>query len=296
MGKNIIVTGGAGFIGSNLIKFILKKREITKIYVIDNYTTGSKKNHINDKRIVYIKANTKNIFKIVKLKNKKFDIIFHLAEFSRIVQSFKFFDNCWSSNILGTKKVIEFALLKNAKFVYSASSSKFGNKNNEFLSPYAWTKSKNVELIKSYKEWYGLKYVIAYFYNVYGPNQIRGNYMSAVIGIFEDQYLRNKPLTVVKPGLQKRDFTHVFDIVEGFIKAGFKKNNKEYQLASGKVYTIKQVANMFKTKVTMVPKRPGERWSSDSEKLYKSRRELKFITKYDLETYINNFIEINKNN
>ena len=230
------------------------------------------------------------------INNIKIDIIFHLAEFSRIVQSFKYFDDCWNSNILGTKKVIEFAKKKNAKLVYSASSSKFGKRTNEFLSPYSWTKSKNVELIKSYREWYGLEYVIAYFYNVYGPRQIRNNFMSAVIGIFENQYLNNQPLTVVKPGLQKRDFTHVFDIVRGFIKAGFEKSNKEYQLASGKVYTILKVAKMFNSKIKMIPKRPGERWSSSSENLSKSIKDLNFKSKYTLDSYISDFIKNNKTN
>lgn len=294
--KNIIVTGGAGFIGTNLIEGILQRKDISKIYVVDNYSTGSSKNHINNKKVIYFKSSTLNIFKISKLNNIKIDIIFHLAEFSRIVQSFKYFDDCWNSNILGTKKVIEFAIKKNAKLVYSASSSKFGKKTNEFLSPYSWTKSKNVELIKSYREWYGLEYVIAYFYNVYGPRQIRNNFMSAVIGIFENQYLNNQPLTVVKPGLQKRDFTHVFDIVSGFIRAGFEKRNKEYQLASGKVYTILKVAKMFKSKIKMIPKRPGERWSSNSENLSKSIKDLNFKTKYTLDLYISDFIKKNKNN
>ena len=189
----------------------------------------------------------------------------------------------------GTKKVIELALLKKAKFIYSASSSKFGPKTNEFLSPYAWTKAKNVELIKCYKEWYGLDYVIAYFYNVYGPNQIRKHHMSAVIGIFEEQFVSNQPLTVVSPGSQKRDFTHVYDIVEGFIKAGFYKKNQEYQLASGKLYTIMQVAKMFESKIKVIPQRPGERFSSKRDNLSKSKKELNFKIKYNLKKYIQDF-------
>ena len=291
--KRILVTGGAGFIGSNLVNSLINKNLAKKIIVLDNYSSGTKKNHINNKKVEYIKGDTKNINKIDKIVNSKFDLVFHLAEFSRIVQSFQYFENCWESNMQGTKKVIELALKKKAKFVYSASSSKFGNKENEFLSPYAWTKAKNVELIKCYREWYGLEYVISYFYNVYGPNQIRNNHMSAVIGIFENQYINNFPLTVVSPGNQKRDFTHVYDIVDGFIKAGFYKKNQEYQLASGKLYTILQVAKMFKSNIKMIPERPGERFSSKRDSLKKSKKELNFESKFKLKNYIDNFLKMN---
>jgi len=212
------------------------------------------------------------------------------------IKTFEFFDNCWESNIQGTKKIIEFALHKKAKLIYSASSSKFGNENNQYLSPYAWTKAKNVELIKCYKEWYGLNYVICYFYNVYGPRQIKNHYMSAVIGIFENQYLNNEPLTVVSPGNQKRDFTHVYDIVEGFIEAGFNRVNQEYQLASGKLLSLLQVAKMFNHKIKMIPKRPGERWSSKRDSLLKSKRDLNFKAKYSLSDYIKDFLKNNKKN
>jgi UDP-glucose 4-epimerase len=291
--KRILVTGGAGFIGSNLVNSLINKNLAKKIIVLDNYSSGTKKNHINNKKVEYIKGDTKSINKIDKIVNSKFDLVFHLAEFSRIVQSFQYFEDCWESNMQGTKKVIELALKKKAKFVYSASSSKFGNKENEFLSPYAWTKAKNVELIKCYREWYGLEYVISYFYNVYGPNQIRNNHMSAVIGIFENQYINNFPLTVVSPGNQKRDFTHVYDIVDGFIKAGFYKKNQEYQLASGKLYTILQVAKMFKSNIKMIPERPGERFSSKRDSLKKSKKELNFESKFKLKNYIDNFLKMN---
>ncbi len=291
--KRILVTGGAGFIGSNLVNSLINKNLAKKIIVLDNYSSGTKKNHINNKKVEYIKGDTKFINKIDKIVNSKFDLVFHLAEFSRIVQSFQYFEDCWESNMQGTKKVIELALKKKAKFVYSASSSKFGNKENEFLSPYAWTKAKNVELIKCYREWYGLEYIISYFYNVYGPNQIRNNHMSAVIGIFENQYINNYPLTVVSPGNQKRDFTHVYDIVDGFIKAGFYKKNQEYQLASGKLYTILQVAKMFKSNIKMIPERPGERFSSKRDSLKKSKKELNFESKFKLKNYIDNFLKMN---
>ena len=293
--KNILITGGAGFIGSNLVKFILKKNLARKIIILDNYSSGNKINHVTNNKVTYIRGDTKNILTNKKIVKNNIDLIFHLAEFSRIVQSFQYFEKCWDSNIIGTKKVIELALLKKAKLIYSASSSKFGPKTNEFLSPYAWTKAKNVELIKCYKEWYDLDYVIAYFYNVYGPNQIRKSHMSAVIGIFEEQFVSNQPLTVVSPGSQKRDFTHVYDIVEGFIKAGFYKKNQEYQLASGKLYTIMQVAKMFESKIKVIPQRPGERFSSKRDNLSKSKKELNFKIKYNLKKYIQDFIKKHNN-
>ena len=294
MRKNLLITGGAGFIGSNLISYIIQNKLCNKIIVLDNYSSGFKQNHIKSKLITYLNGDTRDILKNKFILKSKIDIIFHLAEFSRIVQSFNKFEQCWNSNMQGTQKVIELAILKKAKFVYSASSSKFGNNQNQFLSPYAWTKAKNVELIKCYKEWYGLEYVIAYFYNVYGPNQIRNHHMAAVIAIFEDQYLKKQPLTVVYPGNQKRDFTHVFDIVEGFTKAGFNRKNQEYQLASGKLYTLLQVAKMFSSNIKFIPRRPGERFSSKRDNLSKSFKELKFKAKYDLKSYINNFISLNK--
>jgi len=286
---NILVTGGAGFIGSNLVISLLNIKKIKKIYVYDNYSSGSKRNHIKSNKIIYIKGDTVNILKNRFITSQKFKYIFHFAEFSRIVPSFEHFDRCWSTNVLGTKKVIELAIINASKLVYSASSSKFGNKTNEFLSPYAWTKAKNVELIKSYNEWFGLNYIITYFYNVYGPNQIKKHFMSAVIGIFEQQYIEKKPLTVVKPGNQKRDFTHVNDIVSGCLKAAFNHNNKEYQIASGKLYTVLQIAKMFNTRIKMIPERPGERFTSKRDNLKKTFKELKFKPAHNIREYVKNF-------
>tara|TARA_B100000989_G_scaffold294698_1_gene274283 strand:- start:396 stop:1265 length:870 start_codon:yes stop_codon:yes gene_type:complete len=285
--KKILITGGAGFIASNLIKLILQKNSKVSIYSYDNYYSGSRKNHIKSKRVKYIKGDTQRINKNKLLNKIDFDHIFHFAEFSRIVPSFNNFDVCIKTNTYGTFEVIKFCLKKRAKLIYSASSSTIGK--NKFLSPYSWSKYANNELIKNFSSWFGLKYVIVYFYNVYGSNQITEGNMSAVIGIFEKQYLSGKPLTVVKPGTQKRDFTHVDDIANGTFLAATKSLNSEFHLGSGKNYSIIEVAKMFRSKYKLVSERPGERFYSLS-KSNKAKKHLNYRIKNDLKSYISNFI------
>ncbi len=285
--KKILITGGAGFIASNLIKLILDNNSKVFIYSYDNYYSGSRKNHIKSTKVKYIKGDTQKINKNRFLKKINFDHVFHFAEFSRIVPSFDNYDTCIKTNTYGTFEVIKFCLEKKAKLIYSASSSTIGN--NKFLSPYSWSKYANNELIKNFSKWFGLKYVIVYFYNVYGPNQITKGHMSAVIGIFEKQYLLGKPLTVVKPGTQKRDFTHVEDIANGTYLAATKSLNSEFHLGSGKNYSIIEVAKMFKSKYKLVSERPGERFYSLS-KSNKAKIQLKYRIKNDLISYIRNFI------
>ena len=285
--KKILITGGAGFIASNLIKLILDNNSKVFIYSYDNYYSGSRKNHIKSTKVKYIKGDTQKINKNRFLKKINFDHVFHFAEFSRIVPSFDNYDTCIKTNTYGTFEVIKFCLEKKAKLIYSASSSTIGN--NKFLSPYSWSKYANNELIKNFSKWFGLKYVIVYFYNVYGPNQITKGHMSAVIGIFEKQYLLGKPLTVVKPGTQKRDFTHVEDIANGTYLAATKSLNSEFHLGSGKNYSIIEVAKMFKSKYKLVSERPGERFYSLS-KSNKAKIQLKYRIKNDLKSYITNFI------
>src|SRR5210317_2599214 len=210
----IIVTGGAGFVGSNLIKSLLKKTN-KKIVSLDNYSSGNKKNLIKNNRVKYIKAETIDISKHLKNVKKRIHTIFHFGEFARIYQSFKKFNECFNSNSIGTKAVFNFCLENKIKLIYSATSASLGNNGKDRdLSPYAFTKSKNLELLENLKKWFNLKYEVVYFYNVYGPGQICSGQMATVIGIFENLYKKNKPLTVVRPGTQTRRFTHINDTVE----------------------------------------------------------------------------------
>ena len=290
MKKIIVITGGAGFIGSNLIKFLIKKTKY-KLISIDNYSTGSKKNHHKHPRVKYI--NSDNIYIKEKLSTIKKNIItlFHFGEFSRIYQSFTNINACYTSNMLGTFSVVKFCSDNKIKLIYSASSSKFGNKGkDENLSPYSWTKSKNIELIQNYNRWFNLKYEILYFYNVYGPGQIKNSKMAAVIGIFEEQYKKKEPLTVVKPGTQKRDFTHVDDIVNGCFLAFKKGKNDHYFLGSKKSYQMLDIAKMFKTKIKMIAERKGERLGSFYKKSH-TEKDLGYKTTININDYIKFFIK-----
>ena len=233
--KNIIiVTGGAGFIGSNLIELLLNKTKY-KIISIDNYSTGKKKNHIQNKRITYIKEHTKNISKILNSKKKNIKAIFHFGEFARIYQSFLKMNECINSNFVGSHEVFNFCFVNKIKLIYSATSASIGNKGKDKnLSPYAFTKSQNLELLENYKKWFGLKFEIVYFYNVYGPRQIKKGKMATVIGIFEDQYKKNRHLSVVKPGTQTRRFTHVNDTIDVCYLAFKHNKNRHYSISHKK--------------------------------------------------------------
>ena len=293
MKKNtILITGGAGFIGSSLINYFVKNKYKYKIISLDNYSSGSVKNHIKSNNVEYIKGDNKDIDRLLKNEKKNIKVIFHFGEFSRIFQSFKNYKKCFEYNIFNSFKVIQFAKDNNIKIIYSATSSNLGNKGkDENLSPYAWSKSKNIELIKNYSQWFGLKYELVFFYNVYGPGQIVNSPMSAVIGIFEELYKKNKPLTIVKPGTQRRDFTHIDDIVKGCVLAWKKGKQSEYMLGTKKTYSINQIAKMFKTKIKYIPSRPGERFGSTILN-DNAKKILGYSAEKDIKKYIKNLIKI----
>tara|TARA_B100001121_G_scaffold48912_1_gene42315 strand:+ start:3808 stop:4695 length:888 start_codon:yes stop_codon:yes gene_type:complete len=294
MKNYIIVTGGAGFVGSNLIDLFLKKTNL-KLLSIDNYSSGTKKNHINNKRVKYISGNTKDIKNILKKYKNKINSIFHFGEFARIYQSFKKFNQCYNSNSIGSKEVFKFCLDNKIKLIYSATSASLGNKGKDRnLSPYAFTKSKNLELLNNLRNWFGFKYEVIYFYNVYGPKQICSGDMATVIGIFENQYKNKKPLTVVKPGSQTRRFTHIYDTVNTCYYAWKLNKCRHYSISNKKSYSILEVAKMFKTKIKYLSKRDGERYASALANMSFSNKVYKKFGKIYLKDYINSFIKTQK--
>jgi UDP-glucose 4-epimerase len=289
--KNIIVvTGGAGFVGTNLIELFLEKTKLNVIS-IDNYSSGNKKNQIKNKRVKYISTHTKNISKKLSNVKKKINCIFHFGEFARIYQSFLKLEECIESNSIGTHAVFNFCLENNIKLVYSATSATLGNKgNDQNLSPYAFLKAKNLELLENLKKWFNLKYEIIYFYNVYGPKQIKTGDMATVIGIFEDCFLKNKPLTVVRPGSQSRRFTHIYDTVKICFLAWKKNKCRHYSISHKQSFSILQVASLFDSKIKMLKARKGERYASALTNMNLSNKVYKKFGAIKLKDYIIDFI------
>ena len=287
----IVVTGGCGFVGKNLIEYLIKKTNL-KILSLDDYSSGYRTNHVKNNRVTYLKGHTKDIANLLSKYKFKINCIFHFGEFSRIYQSFLQMNKCIQSNSIGSHAVFDFCLKNNIKLIYSATSASLGNKGEDKnLSPYAFTKSKNLELLKNLKNWFNFKYEVIFFYNVYGPNQIKKGEMATVIGIFEDHYQNNKPIPVVRPGTQSRRFTHISDTVKVCYKAWKDNKCRSYSITNKKSYSILQVAKLFKSKIKFLSPRKGERYASALTNLTSSEKIYRTYGTVDLKDYIKEFIK-----
>jgi UDP-glucose 4-epimerase len=289
----LVVTGGAGFIGTNLVFELLKFKKF-RVLSIDNYSSGLSKNHIKNKRVKYLKGSTQNIEILLKSNVGKIHSIFHFGEFARIYQSFNKINECFSSNIEGSSNVFNFALKNKIRLIYSATSASLGNKGEDMnLSPYAFSKAKNLQLLENLKKWFNFRYEVVYFYNVYGERQICKGDMATVVGIFEDHFLRGKKLPVVKPGTQVRRFTHVFDTVKACIFAWKENKCKHYSIASNQSYSIIELAKLFKSKINYLPMRKGERFASALTKMNLNNKIIRLNAKIKLKDYVSNFLSNN---
>lgn len=258
MKKKILVTGGAGFVGSNLCER-LAQDDKNEVYSLDNYFTGSKDNHVLD--VNYIEGLTSDIDKLIDFEPHT---IYHLGEYSRVEQSFDDIEKVWRYNKDGIFAVLEFARKTGAKIVYAGSSTKFGDGGlGRSQSPYAWTKASNTELVENYGAWYNVPYAITYFYNVYGPREIASGKYATLIALFKEKMRKGEPLTVVSPGMQKRNFTHIDDIINGLVLVGENGYGNEFGIGSPEAYSIKEIAQMFGGEIIMLPERKGNRMTAD---------------------------------
>lgn len=286
MKKKILVTGGAGFVGSNLCEALAKDPN-NEVYSLDNYFTGSRNNHIDG--VTYIEGSTEHIFELIHFAP---DLVFHLGEYSRVEQSFDDIDKVFLFNKIGTSKVLEFCRRHNCKLVYAGSSTKFGDGGTgKNQSPYAWSKSTNTELVKNYGEWYGLNYAIVYFYNVYGKREIREGKYATLIALFTEKMKKGEALTVVSPGTQQRNFTHIDDIVSGLLLVGEKGQGDEFGIGSPEAYTILEIAQMFDGEIKMLPERRGNRMTA--EVVTEKTQSLGWKAQKTIKSYLN---ELKKNN
>lgn len=258
MNKKILVTGGAGFIGSNLCEKLAENPNFA-VYSIDNYSTGSKNNHV--KNVTYIEGETENIDALIDFVP---DYLYHLGEYSRVEQSFEDIEKVWKYNKSGIFSILQFCRKTGAKLIYAGSSTKFGDGGlGRKQSPYAWAKASNTELVVNYGVWFNLPYAIVYFYNVYGNREISTGKYATLIGLFKEKTLNGEALTVVSPGTQKRNFTHISDIVQGLIIVGENGYGDDFGIGNTQSYTILEIAKLFGGSIKMLPERKGNRMTAE---------------------------------
>lgn len=256
--KRILVTGGTGFVGSHLCER-LSRNPNYDVYSLDNYFTGSEANHVPN--VTYIKGDTANIQELVTFNP---DMVYHLGEYSRVEQSFDDIEKVWRYNKDGIFAVLEFVRKAGCKILYAGSSTKFGDGGlGRSASPYAWTKATNTELVMNYGAWFNVPYAITYFYNVYGPREIRTGKYATLIALFKEKMKNGETLSVVTPGTQKRNFTHIDDIIDGLVLVGENGYGDEFGIGSPEAYSILEIAQMFDGKIEMLPERKGNRMTAD---------------------------------
>lgn len=258
MSKKILVTGGAGFVGSHLCERLAQDPN-NQVVSLDNYFTGSEANHLPG--VTYIRGSTAQIDELIDFTP---DYIYHLGEYSRVEQSFDDIEKVWEYNKQGIFAVLQFCRKTGAKLIYAGSSTKFGDGGlGRSQSPYAWTKASNTELVENYGDWFNIPYAIVYFYNVYGKREIATGKYATLIALFTEKMKANETLTIVSPGTQKRNFTHVDDIVDGLVMVGENGYGDEFGIGSPESFTILEVAELFGGKIEMLPERKGNRMTAD---------------------------------
>lgn len=282
--KKILVTGGAGFIGSNLCDTVVKNPE-NEVWSLDNYSTGRSENHVSG--VNYVEGETTDIDKLIDFTP---DYIYHLGEYSRVEQSFDDVEKVWRSNKDGTFAVLQFCRKTGAKLIYAGSSTKFGDGGlGRSQSPYAWTKASNTELVENYGTWFNVPYAIVYFYNVYGKREIATGRYATLVALFKEKVINGEPLTIVAPGTQKRNFTHIDDIINGLVLVGENGYGDEFGIGSPDCYTILEIAQMFGEEIVMLPERPGNRMSADV--VTAKTEALGWKPERSIETYIADFLK-----
>ncbi|WP_417684506.1 NAD-dependent epimerase/dehydratase family protein [Roseibium sp.] len=258
MKSKILVTGGAGFVGSHLCERLVQDDRY-EVHSLDNYSMGSEDNHVPG--VAYIKGETSDIERLIDFTP---DMIYHLGEYSRVEQSFDDIEKVWRYNKDGIFAVLQFCRKTGAKLVYAGSSTKFGDGGlGRSQSPYAWTKATNTELVMNYGTWFNIPYAITYFYNVYGGREIATGKYATLIALFKEKIRKGESLTVVSPGSQKRNFTHIDDIIDGIVLVGENGYGDEFGIGSDEAYTVLEIAKMFGGEVEMLPPRAGNRMTAD---------------------------------